>query len=154
MAYRHPLTFAILWRPARSFPMFRADAPTIHLKNRRTFTLFTKHSARSVSSTTIHHVRSRPPSRVSAWKVVNTSLAIPPAVSWSWIWSAHRCQRSWLIHENRRELHLIDRVAGPHQGFRQPLIHRLRASPCSLASALSRSAETRPNDHCAGDAGK
>ena len=24
-----------------SIPMFRADAPTIHLKNRRTFTLFT-----------------------------------------------------------------------------------------------------------------
>src|SRR5260221_2356807 len=38
---QQPASKAILRRSARSIPMFRADAPTIHLKNRRTFALFT-----------------------------------------------------------------------------------------------------------------
>jgi hypothetical protein len=41
-ACNSPLAFAILRRSARSIPLFRADAPPIHLKNRRTFALFTK----------------------------------------------------------------------------------------------------------------
>src|SRR5712692_841959 len=36
---QQPASKAILRRSARSIPMFRADAPTIHLKNRRTFAL-------------------------------------------------------------------------------------------------------------------
>jgi hypothetical protein len=43
-ACNSPLAFAILQRSARSIPLFRADAPTIHLKNRRTFALFTTKS--------------------------------------------------------------------------------------------------------------
>jgi len=43
MCMQQPASQAILRRSARSIPMFRADAPTIHLKNRRTFTLFTKY---------------------------------------------------------------------------------------------------------------
>ncbi len=36
-----PASQAILRRSAWSIPMFRADAPPIHLTNRRTFALFT-----------------------------------------------------------------------------------------------------------------
>jgi hypothetical protein len=39
---QQPASQAILRRSARSIPMFRADAPPIRLKNRRTFALFTR----------------------------------------------------------------------------------------------------------------
>src|SRR6266487_257069 len=39
---QQPASQAILRRSAWSIPMFRADAPTIHLTNRRTFALFTR----------------------------------------------------------------------------------------------------------------
>ena len=40
-ACNSPLAFAIVQRSAWSLPMFRTDAPPIHLTNRRTFALFT-----------------------------------------------------------------------------------------------------------------